>query len=198
VSSIILASTSAVRRQILDKAGIAFEAMPANVDEGTVKEALLAQGIAPRGIADALAELKAMRVSQSHPEAFVIGCDQVLVLEGEFFSKSPDIATLRTLLLRLRGQTHELFSAVVLAKAGSPVWRRVDRARMTMRAFSDEFLDDYLEAEGESLLSSVGGYYYEGRGAQLFSEVVGDFFSILGLPLLPLLAALREQGAISS
>lgn len=198
MNSIILASASTVRRQILERAGIAFEVAPANVDEDTIKEALLAQGTPPRGIADALAELKAIRVSQSHPEAIVIGCDQVLVHEAEFFSKSPDIAALRTLLLRLRGQTHELFSAVVLAKAGSPVWRRVDRARMTMRAFSEEFLDDYLETEGEALLSSVGGYYYEGRGAQLFSEAVGDFFSILGLPLLPLLSALRELGAIES
>jgi septum formation protein len=198
VNSIILASGSAVRRQILGKAGISFDVVTANVDEEAVKEALLAQGIAPRGIADALAELKAMRVSQSRPEATVIGCDQVLTLETELFSKSPDIACLRALLLKLRGQTHELFSAIVLAKGGSPVWRHVDRARMTMRAFSDEFLDDYLETEGDALLNSVGGYYYEGRGAQLFSQVVGDFFSILGLPLLPLLTALRDLGAIES
>jgi septum formation protein len=198
MTRLILASASVVRARLLASAGIAFDIVPARVDEDAVKESLLAQKTPFRGIADALAELKAVRVSGSHPGALVLGADQVLVFENTLVSKSAGIPEARALLRKLRGRKHELIGAAVLAKDGVALWRHVDSSTLTMRAFSDAFLEEYLAREGEAVLGSVGCYHLEAVGAQLFSSVTGDYFSILGLALIPLLAVLRDQGAIAS
>ena len=198
MTPLILASGSAARAQLLTSAGVLFDIVPARVDEDAVKDALLAQNTPIRAIADALAELKAVRVSASHPGAMVLGADQVLVFEKNLVNKSSSILEARTLLSKMRGRKHELIGAAVLAKDGVPIWRHVDSSTLTMRAFDDRFLDDYLTQEGETVLGSVGCYHLEGRGAQLFTNIAGDYFSILGLPLLPVLAALRDQGVIPS
>jgi septum formation protein len=198
VTDFILASGSAVRAQLLKAAGVAFHVVPARVDEDAIKEALLAQKVPMRGIADALAELKAVRVSKSHPGVLVLGADQVLVFENELVSKASNISDARNLLSRLRGRKHALIGAAVLAKDGVPVWRHVDSATLTMRSFSEAFLEAYLARDGEAALDSVGCYHLEERGAQLFADIAGDYFSILGLPLLPVRAALRDQGVIAS
>ncbi len=195
---IILASASPARAKVLRGAGVEFEVVPAHVDEDSIKQSLLAEKAPPRDVADALAELKAVRVSSRYPGALVLGADQVLQFGGELVSKCESLAEARALLARLRGGKHELLSALVLAKDGAPIWRHVGKAILTMRNFSDGFLDDYLAREGEGLLSGVGCYRLEGRGAQLFSAIDGDYFTILGLPLVPLLSALREQAVIAS
>jgi septum formation protein len=194
--TLILASTSKVRARLLEAAGVPFEACPSRLDEQAVKTALLAEGASPAAVAEALAEMKALRLSTNHPEVFVLGCDQVLAFAGRLIDKSESLAKARALLLSLRGKTHSLITAAVLAKGGMPVWRKRERADLHMRDFSEEFLDAYLEAEGDSILSAVGCYHLEGRGVQLFERVEGDYFAILGLPLLPLLAALREHGML--
>ncbi|MDE1986901.1 MAG: Maf family protein [Alphaproteobacteria bacterium] len=193
---LVLASASAVRARLLREAGVPFEVRPAGVDEDEIKTSLLAEGAGPAAIADALAELKAVRVSTKHPQTLVLGCDQVLVFEGKVVDKSPNLIEARALLQRLRGKQHVLVTSCVLAKGGSVIWRRREEAALRMRPFGDKFLEDYLSAEGEAILSSVGCYHLEGRGAQLFEQVQGDYFAVLGLPLIPLLAALREHGVI--
>ncbi len=196
MTQLILASGSIVRARLLKSAGVEFDVVPAHVDEAAVKASLQAEGAEPRGIAEALAELKALRVSTSRPQALVLGADQILAFQGETFGKSENLADAKKMLARLRGRTHELIGATVLARDGSAIWRHVDRCEMRMRAFSDVFLDDYLAREGETILDAIGGYHFEGRGAQLFQSVAGDYFSILGLPLLAVLAQLREQGVL--
>jgi len=196
LTRLILASGSVVRARLLEAAGITFDVVSPHVDEDAVKESLLAERAPPRDIADALAALKASKVSMSHPGALVIGADLVLVFEGQLISKMPDRAAARALLKRLAGRKHELVGAVVLAKDGAVVWRYVARAELTMRAFSDAFLDGYLQRQGDAILSSVGCYFLEGEGVQLFSHIAGDYFTILGLPMVPLLSALREFGAL--
>jgi septum formation protein len=198
MSGLVLASASAVRARVLENAGVDFAVHPAHVDEDAVKESLLAAKAPLRDVADALAELKALRVSASQPDALVLGADQILAFEGELVSKCANLDEARTLLLRLRGRTHQLVSALVLAKGGGAIWRTVETASLTMRDFSDRFLDDYLAAEGEELLKGVGCYRLEGRGSQLFERVEGDYFTVLGLPLQPLLAALRQHGIVTS
>jgi septum formation protein len=195
--SIILASKSAARRAVLDGAGVPYEALVAGVDEDAVKAGLLAEGAGPRDIADALAELKAIRVSRGRPE-FVIGSDQTLDLDGELYDKAETVDAARERLKLLRGRTHKLHSAVVVAKEGAPIWREVVSASLTMRDFSDGFLEDYLAAEGEAALGSVGCYRLEGPGAQLFSRIEGDYFAILGLPLMGLLDLLRRHGELAA
>ncbi len=197
MSVLILASGSPTRAKLLRDAGVPIEVVPARVDEEALKESLLAEKRAPRAIADALAELKALRGSASRPADLVLGADQVLEIEGALVSKSGNLAAARELLLRLRGKTHALITAAVLARGGMPVWRHVARVSLTMRDYSEGFVDDYLASEGEDLLGSVGCYRLEGRGLQLFSRIDGDYFSILGLPMLPLLTALRDQGIIA-
>ncbi|HEV2562055.1 MAG TPA: nucleoside triphosphate pyrophosphatase [Rhizomicrobium sp.] len=194
---LILASASRSRAQMLKTAGVPFEIIPAHVDEESVKQSLLAENASARDVADALAELKAVRISASHPGALVLGADQVLVFGSELVSKCGTLEEAVVLLRRLRGKSHELISAAVLAKDGAPIWRHVDKAVLRMRAFSDEFLKEYLAGEGEGLLSGVGCYRLESRGAQLFERIDGDYFTILGLPLIALLTALRQQGILA-
>lgn len=195
--SVILASKSAARRAVLDGAGVPYQALVAGVDEEAVKASLLAEGAGPRDIADALAELKAIRVSRGRPD-FVIGSDQTLDLDGELHDKAETVDAARERLKLLRGKTHKLHSAVVVAKEGAPIWREVVTASLTMRDFSDAFLEDYLETEGEHALGSVGCYRLEGPGAQLFSKIEGDYFAILGLPLMGLLDLLRRHGELAT
>ena len=196
---VILASGSSSRRAMLTAAGIAFTAIAPDVDEDALRAKLPAK-TASKGeaVAEHLAEQKALAISTRHPHALVIGCDQVLVCEGRLFNKAVDETQARATLQALRARTHELISAAVTARGGTLTWRCTDIARLHMRAFSDEFLQHYLHDEVPDILGSVGCYRIEGRGAQLFTRVEGDQFTIRGLPLIPLLAALREQGALGS
>jgi septum formation protein len=195
--TLILASTSAARRAMLANAGVPHQAVPPHVDEEELKTALKAEGASPRAIADALAETKAVKISRRLPGALVLGADQVLALpDGTMLDKPADRATAATQLRSLRGIEHRLISAVVIAENGTPVWRFVDTATLQVRDFSDEWLDAYLDAEGDELLGCVGAYRLEGLGAQLFARVRGDFFTVLGLPLLAVLDYLRLRGVI--
>jgi septum formation protein len=198
MTRLILASASAVRARLLHDANVIFDVVPARVDEDALKQSLLTDGAEPRAVADALAGLKALRVSATHPGHLVLGADQVLVLDKELVSKCANLDEARVLLHRLRGRSHRLISVLVLARDGVALWRHVGQATLAMRDFSDDFLEDYLAQEGEALLSGVGCYKLEGRGIQLFERIDGDYFTILGLPLLPLLSALREQAVIGA
>ncbi len=180
---------------MLEAAGLVFEVDTPRVDEEAAKLSLRAEGLTPRDQADALAELKALSVSRAR-SGFVIGADQMLAIEGDVLDKPKDAAEAKAHLQRLRGNTHELVTAAVVAREGAVIWRYVDTPKLKMRSFSDAFLDDYLDRAGGDVLCSVGAYQLEGLGAQLFDRVDGDFFSVLGLPLLPLLAFLREHGVV--
>jgi septum formation protein len=198
MTGFILASQSSSRRRMMAAAGLAFDVMPAAIDETGLIEAMLAEGQAGRNIADCLAEMKALRVSGTHEEAWVVGGDQVLMLGSELFEKPGSLAEAREHLRRLRGKTHVLYSAACAARGGSVVWRHVAEARMTMRPFSDSFLDRYLEVAGADILGSVGAYHVEGLGVQLFSRIEGDLFTVQGFPLLPFMDFLRVQGLVQS
>lgn len=191
---LILASASPSRRQLLASAGLVFEVEPSGVDEDEVKRSLLGERAAPQTVAETLAELKARRVSARHPAAMVIGADSTLAYNGRQFDKPPTLAAARQQLLALAGQTHELCSSVVVARGGVRLWHHNGRALLTMRPFTDSFLDAYLARAGEQVRASVGAYQLEGLGAHLFSRVDGDYFTILGLPLLPLLSFLAGHG----
>lgn len=193
---LILASSSSSRAALLAAAGVAFEVVPARIDEAAVKDALKAEGAPARDIAGALAELKARRVGARLPGRLVLGADQVLVCEDRLFDKPADRAEAADHLRELRGKTHQLLSAAVICEGETPVWRHVGQARLTMRPSTDAFLDDYLDREGDTVLSTVGAYRLEGLGAQLFQRVDGDYFSILGLPLLEVLGFLRARGIV--
>ncbi len=195
---VVLASASLARAALLRAAGIPITIDAAAIDEAEVKAGLRAAGAEPVAIAETLAELKAQRVSRRHAGSLVIGADQILECDGVLFDKPADPAAARTQLLALRGRTHRLVSAVVLARDGQRIWHHVDRADLKMRDFSAGFLDRYLESAGAAALSSVGSYQLEGCGAQLFASIDGDYFTILGLPLLPLLDILREHGVLAS
>jgi len=195
---IILASQSASRKAMLEAAGVAFTAEAAGVDEEAVKAAMIAEGTDARRLADALAELKAIKVSRRHPTALVLGCDSTVAAEdGTLIDKAESREDSRTQLQGLRGKTHRLTSAAVVALGGEPIWRHVDTAKLTMRPFSDAFLESYLDAEWPAIGGCVGGYRLEGLGVQLFSRIDGDHFTILGLPLLPLLDWLRVRGGLA-
>ncbi|WP_043336679.1 Maf family protein [Belnapia moabensis] len=194
--ALILATASSARRAVLAAAGLRFTAEAAAVDEAAIKESARAEGIAPGEAAMLLAEAKAQRLARRNPEALVIGADQMLVCEGRWFDKPPDMAAARAQLLALRGRPHELMTAMVCWRGGQRVWQHLARPRLTMRDFSEEFLDAYLAAEGEAVLGSVGAYRLEGLGVQLFDAVEGEHSAILGLPLLPLLGFLRQHGVL--
>jgi len=191
---LILASTSQSRRELLANAGLDFEIKAPGVDEDEIKLSLVAQKADAIAVATTLAEMKATRVSARFPEAFTIGGDSTLACEGRLFDKPPTLAAARDQLLALRGKTHDLVSSVVVARGGVRIWHHTERARLTMRPFSETFLDAYLAEAGESVTSSVGAYRLESVGANLFSKIEGDYFTILGLPLLPLLSFLAGHG----
>ena len=196
LQTVVLASSSVTRHRMLEQAGVAFEACPARIDEEEIKQSLLAEGAAGDAIADVLAERKAAYVSRQRPDQIVIGADQILECDGEIFSKPVDRTGAKSQLMRLRGVDHDLISVVCVIRNGERLWHHLDRAHLKMRHFSEEFLEDYLDAVGDMALAGPGGYRVEGLGAQLFSRITGDYFSILGLPLLPLLDYLRVQGAL--
>ncbi|MCM2440455.1 septum formation protein Maf [Agrobacterium vitis] len=189
---VILASTSPFRRQLLEQAGLRFTAMAPDIDEREIEGRAEHQHVSPLELAQVLACEKALAVSRHAQGGLVIGGDQVLALGERIYHKPKDLLSARHQLLSLRGETHVLYSALALAKQGEVIWRHVSQARMTMRIFSETFLDDYLEQVGEAVLKSVGGYQIEGLGVQLFSDIVGDYFTIVGVPLLPLMEKLRE------
>jgi len=196
---IVLASQSASRRAMLTAAGIAFDAVSAGVDEESAKAALLGEGLAARDMADALAELKAIKVSSGDGQALVLGCDSIVALEdGSMLDKPRDRAEAAMHLRRLSGKRHELVSAAVMAEGGRPVWRVVDRARMHVRPLSEAFIESYLDLEWPEIAGCVGCYRIEGPGAQLFSRIEGSQFTVLGLPLLPVLDYLRVRGVLAS
>lgn len=191
---LILASKSAARRAVLSNAGVPFTVQVADVDE----EALKVPGVDPIALAVELARAKALAVSRHDADAWVLGADQTLAFDGGLVSKAPSLAAARERLAVMRGRAHQLHSGVALARNGQVVWSGVDTAQMRMHDFSDAFLDAYLAAEGEALLACVGSYRLEGLGAQLFEAVDGDYFTVLGLPLWPVLAELRRAGVIVS
>ncbi|SBW08948.1 Maf-like protein Rru_A3614 [uncultured Alphaproteobacteria bacterium] len=195
---LILASASAARRRILADAGVPHRAVAAEVDEAAIKTARRAAGDDARACAFALAAAKALAVGAADPGSWVLGCDQMLDLDGDWLDKPGDRAALAAQLARLRGRTHTLSAAVVLTRGGQVRWRHVGRATLRMRAFSDEFLADYVAVAPPVALAAVGGYTLEGAGAHLFARVDGDLFTIMGLPLLPLLAQLRRIGYLPS
>ncbi len=195
---VILASGSRTRRNVLHAAGLAFNVVPADIDEGAVRRELCAKGASPTALARALAQAKAEEIARDRPEALVIGADQILALGDELFDKPADLAAARDCLLRLKGKTHQLHSAVVLLEPGLPPWSHVSTATLAMRDFSAEALEEYLARASNAVCESVGAYQIEGPGIQLFERVDGDHFTILGLPLLPLLEALRARGVLTS
>lgn len=195
---LILASQSVSRRAMLTAAGIPHQAMAAGVDEDGMKLALRGEGHDARALADALAELKATKLSRRHPQDLVLGCDSTVVLnDGTMIDKTSTREESRAQLQLLRGQRHRLYSAAVMCQAGAPIWRFVDVAKMHMRDFSDDFIDTYLDAEWPAIGGCVGGYRIEGLGAQLFAKIEGSQFTIQGLPLLPLLDYLRTRGVMA-
>lgn len=188
-----------VRQQIIEKAGLSIEVMAPMVDEEAIKHALQAEEVGPRDMADALAEAKARKVSAKKPEALVIGADQMLALDqGHFFDKPDSPGTACRQLAELAGRSHRLFSAIVVAQSGEPIWRHVGVVRMHVRPLSPAFIDSYVAKNWDLIRHCVGCYQIEGEGAQLFTQIEGDYFDILGLPLLPLLAYLRERKEMPS
>jgi septum formation protein len=193
---LVLASASSARRAVLAAAGLDFDAIAAAVDEATIKESAQAEGIPPTDAALMLADAKAERIARREADALVIGCDQLLVCEGRWFDKPADLADARAHLVALRGRRHELVTAIVCHRHGRRIWQHVAIPKLTMRPVSDDFLDLYLAAEVDHVTQSVGAYRLEGPGIQLFSAVEGEHAAILGVPLLALLAFLRQHGLL--
>lgn len=196
--TLVLASGSKIRAELLKNAGLSIDVDPADVDERAVEAPLLEADFPPDDIASVLAEAKANDVSARRNGDLVIGADQILAFEGERRTKPDDMEAARRQLLAFSGKTHELLSAVVISKDGEAIWRHVSTARLTMRELSPAFIGHYLANSGDVVLSSVGAYQLEGPGVQLFEKIEGDYFTILGLPLLPLLAQLRVLGEIET
>lgn len=191
---LILASASLARAALLRDAGIPFDVRPAAIDEARIKRLARAIGDTAIACALALAIEKARAISRHDPEALVIGADQILVTGEEWFAKPADVAEAKKQLQRLRDSTHQLATAACVVRGGATMWQAASMPELTMRPFSDSFLDAYVAAEDEALLGSVGAYRLEGRGIQLFSGIAGDYFAVLGLPLLELLEFLRTRG----
>ena len=196
IEELILASASPVRARLLAAAGVEARVEPAGIDEMAVKQAFRAEGRLAADCALALAEAKAGRIARNRHRALVIGADQILVCAEQWLGKPADLAAARAQLKTLRGRTHELVTAVCVVQHETRLWHIVSRPRLTMRNFSDGFLDEYLAVEGAAILGSVGAYRLEAKGVQLFDRVEGDHFAILGMPLLELLAFLRNYGAV--
>jgi septum formation protein len=195
---IILASGSSIRQTLLRNAGVSFDVVIPRLDEDSIKRALQAEAAKPRDIADALAEGKAAKVSNKQPEALVLGCDQVLDFGGALGSKPESREDARKQLLLMRGKTHSLFSAAVIYHEARPLWRHIGQVRLTMRAFSDKWLDGYLDRNWDSINSAVGGYKLEEEGVRLFSRIEGDYFNVLGLPLMEILSYLTLSGDLDA
>ena len=195
---IVLASGSAIRGQMLSNAGIAFEAIVPRVDEEMIKMALQAEQATPRDIADALAETKARKIGVKHPDKLVIGCDQVLDIEGQILSKPQTPEEAKEQLKVLRGKRHSLLSAVVVYHELEPLWRHVGQVRLYMRDISDSYLNEYVDRNWPSLQSSVGGYKLEEEGVRLFSRIEGDYFTILGLPMIEMINYLTASGDLKA
>ena len=191
---LVLASSSGIRRQMLENAGVSFEVSLPRVDEDAVRQSLLAEAASPRDIADALAELKARKVSTRMPGALVLGCDQVLSFDGQIMAKPASRDDAEHQLRQLRGARHQLLSAAVIYEDGQPIWRFVGTVRLQMRDFSDSFLTTYLDRNWPDISNSVGGYKLESEGVRLFTRIDGDYFTVLGMPLLEILSYLTLRG----
>jgi septum formation protein len=194
---LVLASSSKTRIGLLENAGLSFDAIPVRIDEEAIRRALLAEDAPPRDVADALAEFKARKGQEKRPEALVLGADQVLALKGRIFSKPADRAEAADHLATLQGQRHRLLSCAVLYHGGEPIWRATGEARLTMHPLAADEIEAYLDRAWPGVANSVGAYHAEGIGARLFSRIEGDWFSVLGLPLLDLLSYLRTRGWLS-
>ena len=197
MTHLILASQSQARSALLSQTGLTFDKIPAHLDEEGIKDDCLARGHSPKSVALRLAEAKAMHVSTRHA-GLVLGADQVLQLDKDLISKSADLAAARALLKRMSGKIHYLHSAMALAEHGHLIWSHVETAEMSVRPLSDSFIATYLEQTGDTILGSVGCYHLEGAGIHLFDAIRGDYFTVLGLPLLPLLAKLRQLDVVTA
>ena len=193
---LVLASASRIRADLLTAAGVKFSTKVALIDEATIIDSLVSEKLLPRDIADALADLKAQRVSGQTPGAIVLGCDQILECAGVLSAKPTSPHELKSQLIGLRGQTHQLHSAAVIYHSGQPIWRFVGTAKLKMRFFSDAYIDKYITDNWSTVRHCVGGYALEAEGVRLFSKINGDYFTVLGLPLLEVLAFLTERGVI--
>lgn len=194
---VVLASASPSRRALLTNAGVPIDVAPARIDEDEVKDALRAEGAAAAQAAETLAELKAQRASGQHPGRLVVGADQILTCDGDWFDKPRDQAEAAAHLARLAGRSHTLVTAASVVRDRTRIWHHTEEAHLSMRPLERDFIERYLDAVGDTACASVGAYQLEGLGAQLFARIEGDFFTILGLPLLPLLAFLREHGVLA-
>lgn len=194
---IVLASSSEIRATLLQNAGVEFDVKSVPVDEQSIKESMIAEEFSPRDIADALAEAKAQRASFKNPGSLVIGCDQVLDLNGALLSKPKDRQEAKSQLLALRNKRHSLLSAAVICEDGKPIWRHIGQVRLYVRNFSEDYLEEYLDRNWDSIKYSVGGYKLEEEGVRLMSRIEGDYFSVLGLPLIELLNFLTVRGELN-
>ena len=193
---LILASGSDMRSQLMRNAGLAYSVIIPRIDEQNIKDALVAEGAHPRDIADALAEIKARKVSSNYNDAMTIGCDQILSIDGSILSKPASTDAARDQLRALRAKRHMLLSAAVVYHEGKPIWRHVGQVRLRMRNVSDAYIDDYVDRNWDDIKSAVGSYKLESEGVRLFDSIEGDYFHVLGMPLLELLAFLTLRGVI--
>ena len=195
-AGLILASGSEIRQNLLRNAGVSFTAMPVKIDEAAIRDAMVAENAHPRDIADQLAEFKARKAAQKRPEAVVLGCDQVLAIGRDILAKPQSVDEAKDQITRMNGRSHQLLSAAVIYEDGQPVWRHVGVVKLHMRQVDPGYLDDYLARNWDSIRHSVGGYKLEEEGVRLFHRIEGDYFNVLGLPLLELLSYLTLKGII--